>query len=260
MVLSQRHCIYRLELGTLNRVFLKNIVDDQNPAPDLSSNKLIKNTLDYFENQVRAYGEIDRLVNYTQSLTFSLEFEVKDEELAIKAFESLNDRGKPLTLLDKTKSLLMFYSTRFLSGKLNHDINNNFGNIFMDYDIIKENGEIANIEYIKNPRYRFSEDELLRFYYHYYAKYSIIKCSLNSLNYDYTITTDNVFDQWLKQSCNLLKNSCIDTLNDFLAEMLSNFLLFVEAFKNLTEDAKNNTPLRKMLSFLGLSAAVYPLN
>ena len=255
---------YRLELGTLNQQFLKELIDDTDHSPELSSissNKLIKKTYEYFENQIKTYENIDRLVRYTQSLTFSLEFEIKDEGLAIKAFESLNDRGKPLTLLDKSKSFLIFYSARFLGGSLNQVINNIFGNVFKNIDIIKDIAFEAKIEYIKNPRYRFSEDELFRFFYHYFAKYSIDKYVLNSLNYDYTITTENVFDQWLKKSCIALKNlnGQSDRLSEFISDMLNNFNKFVDNFKKLIEDSKSDSSVRKLFCFLGMNAAVYPL-
>jgi len=249
---------YRIQLGSLNNRFLQDIVDGETPHVDLKTNKLLKGMLEYFEGQIQSYGNIDELTEYIQSCTFSLEFQVKDENLAIKAFESLNDRGKPLTLLDKAKSFLMFYSSRYLDNELSGAINNGFGGIFKNYDFIKEIGERANIEYIRNPRYRFSEDELLRFFYHYFARYAINKYPLANMGYDYTITTENVFEEFLKQSCNCLKSER-GQLRGFIDNFLKNFERFVESFKELVKEAENDSPYRKMFSFLGLSVAVYPL-
>ena len=133
--------IYRLELGGLNNQFLKDLVDGKNPQPEIKTNKLLKEAFEYFKNQIRSFGNLDEISRYLQNVTFSLEFVVQDQTLAVKAFESLNDRGKPLTLLDKTKSFLMFYSLRYLKNDLNHLINSVFGNIFTNYDLIKEVGE-----------------------------------------------------------------------------------------------------------------------
>lgn len=140
--------IYRLELGGLNHQFLKDLVDEKDPTPTIKTNKLLKKCLEYFENQIHSFGRLDELSKYLQKITFSLEFVVQDQTLAVKAFESLNDRGKPLTLLDKTKSYLMFISLRYLkNNNLNETINKVFGNVFANYDVIKEIGEQENIDY-----------------------------------------------------------------------------------------------------------------
>lgn len=239
--------IYRIELGSLNSQFLRDVVDDKNPPVKLKTNRLLKEALDYFENQIQSYGNIDELTEYVQMYTFSLEFQVKDENLAIKAFESLNDRGKPLTLLDKTKSFSMFYSSRYLDSKLSNIIKDSFGSIFENYDFI-----------IENPRYRFSEDELLRFFYHYFAQDAINRYSLGKQGYDYTITTENVFEEFLKGSYTSLKQER-KQLHGFMDDFLKNFKKFVENFKELIKNAENNSQYKKMFIFLGLSAAVYPL-
>jgi len=202
--------IYRLELGGLNNKVLKDLVDRKNPSPAIKTNKLLKECLEYFENQIRSFNRLDKLSEYLQNITFSLEFVVQDQTLAVKAFESLNDRGKPLTLLDKTKSYLMFVSLRYLNNKLNGQINTAFGNVFTNYDIIKEIGEQENIDYIKSNR--FSEDELLRFFYHHFAHYSISKYSL-PVGYDYDATANDVFEIFLKKSCEHLRNKPSDLEN-----------------------------------------------
>ena len=250
--------IYRIELGSLNNQFLRGVIDEKNPRVELKTNELLKEALEYFENQIQSYGNIDELTEYIQRCTFSLEFQIKDENLAIKAFESLNDRGKPLTLLDKTKSFSMFYSSRYLDSKLSNIIKDSFGSIFENYDFIIEIGKRASIEYIRNPRYRFSEDELLRSFYHYFAQDAINGYSLGNQGYDYTITTENVFEEFLKRSYTSLKQER-KQLYGFMDDFLKNFKKFVENFKELIKNAENNSQHKKMFSFLGLSAAVYPL-
>jgi len=246
--------IYRLDLGGLNNQFLKDLVDSKNPQPTIKTNKLLKDCLEYFENQIRAFNKLDELSRYLQNITFSLEFVVQDQTLAVKAFESLNDRGKPLTLLDKTKSYLMFISLRYLNNKLNILINNTFGNIFTNYDIIKEIGEQQNVDYIKN---RFTEDELLRFFYHYFAHYTIQKYSLPA-GYDYDATANDVFEIFLKTSCKHLRKNQQD-LENFIKELLESMNKFIKAFKEIIEQIKTNCKFKKLFSFLGLNTRVYPL-
>jgi len=247
--------IYRLELGALNNQFLKDIVDGNDPQPNIKTNRLIKTTLDYFTGQLQAYGKLDDISKYLQNSTFSLEFAIQDEMLAVKAFESLNDRGKALTLLDKTKSFLMFYSLRYLENKLNNEINNTFGGVFTNYDIIKESGERYSIDYLRSKA--FSEDELLRFFYHYFAYYAMREYTLRS-GYDYDIVAEEVFTDFLKGSCIQLKDSVTD-LEGFLNDFILHLGRFTSAFERIVSRVSNDIHYKKLLSFLGMNARVYPL-
>ena len=248
--------IYRLELGGLNHQFLKDLVDEKDPTPTIETNKLLKGCLEYFENQIKSFGRLDELSRYLQKVTFSLEFVVQDQTLAVKAFESLNDRGKPLTLLDKTKSYLMFISLRYLkNNNLNETINKVFGNVFINYDVIKEIGEQENIDYIKSAR--FTEDELLRFFYHYFAWYAIRQYELQDIGYDYDATASDVFEIFLKESCSYLKNS--QKLEEFIMEFLNELDKFVLSFRKIMENVKIDCKIRKLFCFLGLNTRVYPL-
>lgn len=51
-------------------------------------------------------------------------------------FSIINDRGLPLRILDKTKSILMLYSTLHLDEGLNTFINDQFEVVFDSYDEI----------------------------------------------------------------------------------------------------------------------------
>jgi len=247
--------IYRVELGGLNKQFLKDLVDARNPQPDMKTNELLRDCLDYFENKIRTFGNFNDLSKYLQNFTFSLEFVVQDQLLAVKAFESLNDRGKPLTLMDKAKSYLMFVSLRYLNNNLNDEINTTFGNIFTNYDIIKEIGEQEDIDYVRSDR--FTEDELLRFFYHYFAYYALQKYNLPA-GYDYDATANDVFEIFLKSSCNQLKTAP-DNLKNFIREFLDGLEKFVGSFKNVIKKVETDCRFKKLFSFLGLNTRVYPL-
>jgi len=247
--------IYRVILGGLNDQFLKDLVDGKDPPPKIKTNRLLKGAFEYFKNQIKDFGHLDDLSKHLQNVTFSLEFVVQDKSLAVKAFETLNDRGKPLTLLDKTKSFLMFYSLRYLKQSLDDTINAVFGNIFTNYDFIKESGEQNKINYIRSED--FSEDELLRFFYHYFAYYAINKYSLQTAYY-YDITAKYLFEEFLKRACEHLKNAP-QSLSDFANEFLDNFDKFVSAFKDITDKVETDPQFKKLFSFLGLNTRVYPL-
>jgi len=247
--------IYRVILGGLNDQFLKDLADGKDPQPKIKTNRLLKCAYEYFKNQIKDFKDFDALSRHLQNVTFSLEFVVQDQALAVKAFETLNDRGKPLTLLDKTKSFLMFYSLRYLKNSLDDTINAVFGNIFTNYDLIKESGEMSNINYIRSEG--FSEDELLRFFYHYFASYAIKKFSL-PLAYDYDATAGNVFEEFLKRACEYLKSNP-QQLGDLAKEFLENLDKFVLAFKDITDKVVTEPQFKKLFGFLGLNARVYPL-
>jgi uncharacterized protein with ParB-like and HNH nuclease domain len=252
--------IYRLKLGGLNDQFLRDLVDGRNPQPRIKTNKLLKRAFEYFVHQLNLlYKEqpdlLGKIPDYLQRATFSLEFVVQDETMAVKAFESLNDRGKPLTLLDKTKSFLMFYSLRYLNNRLASIINEVFGNVFMNYDIIKGIGENQGIDYIRGRA--FSEDEVLRFFYHYFAYYAIRKYRLPTA-YNFDIAAEDVFDTFLKESCKHLKDNPT-RLEEFIKEFLENLNKFAQAFNTMVSRVQTDCQYKKLFSFLGLNTRLYPL-
>jgi hypothetical protein len=247
--------IYRLELGGLNSQFLKDLIDDNDPQPNVKTNELLKKAYNYFQVQLKEFGRLDEISEYLQRTTLGLEFVVQDPTLAVKAFESLNDRGKPLTLLDKTKSFLMFYSLRYMNNSLNQRINEVFGKVFTFFDFIKETGDSEHIEYIVGEG--FTEDEVLRFFYHYFGHYAIMKYSLTS-GYTYDASTEYVFEEFLKGACNHLKTD-VGKLTDFVTEFLNDFERFMTAFKNIADKVKTDPKYKKLFSFLGLNARIYPL-
>ncbi len=76
-----------------------------------------------------------------------MRFEEPDPGRAIRTFQSVNDRGVPLLLLDKLKSLLIYYSNTFCDGKrgLDQFINDHFGEIFKIFDKIKKSNHISSV-------------------------------------------------------------------------------------------------------------------
>ena len=256
--------IYRIEAGNLNNNFLKNLFDG-NPQSeeDLSirSNKLLLGALEFFEERIEAYsGNLESLTKYLKRTTFALEFTFQDESIAIRAFESLNDRGRPLSLLEKTKSFLMFCSFRYLDSDstIRETINDCFGEAFADYDLAIDAATRANVDFATNPRYRFNEDELLRFYYHHCA-YSFYKdLELVSPGYDYSISTQAVFDQLVKQVSKSFYTEP-KKLTRFTLKFCKGLRDYFKTFKELMISAESNGAERRLLTFLGISADVYPL-
>ncbi|GHS29653.1 hypothetical protein JP0120_00890 [Helicobacter pylori] len=76
-----------------------------------------------------------------------MRLEEPDPGRAIRTFQSMNDRGVPLLLLDKLKSLLIYYSSTFCDGKrgLDQFINDHFGEIFKIFAKIKKSDHISRV-------------------------------------------------------------------------------------------------------------------
>ncbi len=76
-----------------------------------------------------------------------MRLEEPDLGRAIRTFQSVNDRGVPLLLLDKLKSLLIYYSNTFCDGKrgLDQFINDHFGEIFKIFAKIKKSNHISSV-------------------------------------------------------------------------------------------------------------------
>ena len=91
---------------------------------------------------------------------YILEFVENNESDAIRIFQTVNDRGKELSRMDKMKSLIFYFSNKYLEAKYDDKINNIFGEIFELYDDIKLIGEEQGINIISSKL--FTEDDLLR--------------------------------------------------------------------------------------------------
>ena len=105
---------------------------------------------------------IDKPIDFLQAIEdlYILEFIENNESDAIRIFQTVNDRGKELSRMDKMKSLLFYFSNKYLDEKYDDKINNIFGEIFELYDDIKLIGEEQKINIISSKL--FTEDDLLR--------------------------------------------------------------------------------------------------
>ncbi len=90
-----------------------------------------------------------------------MRFEEPNPGRAIRTFQSVNDRGAPLLLLDKLKSLPIYYSNIFCDGKrgLDQFINDHFGEIFKIFAKIKKSNHIFSVGSSK-----FDEGDIFRYH------------------------------------------------------------------------------------------------
>lgn len=90
---------------------------------------------DYTENiDVK---EAQELLSTLDKMTL-MWLEEKNSGRAIRMFQTVNDRGVPLLILDKLKALFILYSNKYCNGELDDKINERFGEIFITLMEIQE--------------------------------------------------------------------------------------------------------------------------
>ncbi len=158
--------------------------------------------------------------------------EEPDPGRAIRTFQSVNDRGVPLLLLDKLKSLLIYYSNTFCDGKrgLDQFINDHFGEIFKIFAKIKKSNHISSVG---------GPDEGDIFRYH-----------AGSQRFDgieflghYRTSTPNTYEQ-LKGE---LKKVEKGKLENFIRSYVSDLKNFYQAFLDLLSEIDTNKTTFKVM-------------
>ncbi len=166
-----------------------------------------------------------------------MRLEEPDPGRAIRTFQSVNDRGVPLLLLDKLKSLLIYYSNTFCDGKrgLDQFINDHFGEIFKIFAKIKKSDHISSVG-------GFDEGDIFRYH-------------AGSQRFDgieflghYKTSTENTYEQ-LKDELKEIKNKTSKTskLKSFIQSYASDLKNFYQAFLDLLSEIDTNPTTFKVM-------------
>jgi uncharacterized protein with ParB-like and HNH nuclease domain len=239
---------WKLQLLNDNSIYLQNIFEGKNPEPETKSQDLIKRAYEQIEQRVKALKSNtigDHFLDSIKQLEV-MEFIESDDGKAIRIFQTVNDRGKPLSNIDKAKSLLIYYSNRFLSGKLDDFINNKFGEIFHYFNEIKTIGDENKIDIIRQRR--FSEDSVMRYHFLSYAEDK----------YDYKATEDYVLNIYLKTTLKNIKSDQAK-LGSFIEDYVGDLNSFFKSFLSIIRKVPDDKKYYQLFSILGLSAFLYPL-
>ncbi len=165
-----------------------------------------------------------------------MRLEEPDPGRAIRTFQSVNDRGVPLLLLDKLKSLLIYYSNTFCDGKMGLDqfINDHFGEIFKIFAKIKKSNHISSV-----GGSNFDEGDIFRYH-------------AGSQRFDgieflghYKTSTDNTYEQ-LKDELKEIKKSK-NKLKSFIQSYVSDLKNFYQAFLDLLNEIDTNPTTFKVM-------------
>ncbi len=161
-----------------------------------------------------------------------MRLEEPDPGRAIRTFQSVNDRGVPLLLLDKLKSLLIYYSNTFCDGKrgLDQFINDHFGEIFKIFAKIKKSNHISSVG-------GFDEGDIFRYH-------------AGSQRFDgieflghYEASTNNTYEK-LKDELKEIKKS---KLESFIQSYVSDLKNFYQAFLDLLSEIDTNPTTFKVM-------------
>lgn len=173
-----------------------------------------------------------------------MRFEEPDPGRAIRTFQSVNDRGVPLLLLDKLKSLLIYYSNTFCDGKMGLDqfINDHFGEIFKIFAKIKKSNHISSVG-------GFDEGDIFR-YHAGSQKFD----GIEFLGH-YTTSTDNTYEQ-LKDK---LKEVRKGKLKSFIQSYVSDLKNFYQAFLDLLNEIDTNPTTFKVMLINNINTSFFNL-
>lgn len=166
-----------------------------------------------------------------------MRLEEPDPGRTIRTFQSVNDRGVPLLLLDKLKSLLIYYSNTFCDGKrgLDQFINDHFGEIFKIFAKIKKSNHIFSVGGLN-----FDEGDIFR-YHAGSQKFD----EIDFLGY-YKTSTKDTYEQ-LKDELKGIKKS-ESKLKSFIQSYISDLKNFYQAFLDLLSEIDTNpTTFKAML-------------
>ncbi len=163
-----------------------------------------------------------------------IRLEEPDPGRAIRTFQSVNDRGVPLLLLNKLKSLLIYYSNTFCDGKrgLDQFINDHFGEIFKIFAKIKKSNHIFSVG---GPNFDEATSSTTT---------QGVKNLMGSIFLRYhKANTENTYEQ-LKDKLKKVKK---DKLENFIQSYASDLKNFYQAFLDLLSEIDTNPTTFKVM-------------
>lgn len=245
-------------LGT-NKEFFSALLSKENPTPESAGQKRLQVAYAHITQRVQAIvrkGGQEALRQWLLKVSGLevLAFIEKNEGKAIRMFQSVNDRGVQLSRMDITKSLLIYYSNRFLDGKHDAFISDRFGEAFRCFSRIKELGEEEGYQIKVINREPFREDDVLR--YHYFA-FSVTGDEFDGTA-DYNATSKTVLEEFLKPTLKGLRSDS-EALSAFILDYVEDLTQFFRGLMALVEQVRASRQLYLLFVIQDLSALLYPL-
>lgn len=253
----------KLEIAPQNQEFFKKLLkqaekdgNENVKLQDEADTQGKKNLYEVFQSILDKVAKLNAsdIKTYVDSLKnmILMWLEEPNSGRAIRTFQSVNDRGVPLNLLDKLKSLLIYYSNRYCNGiektldfkgqkiSLDEKINNDFGDMFKTILKIEEHKYISSI-----GNQQFSESDIFR-----YHAGSIKFDGVGFLGH-YRRSSENTYIE-LKNKLKVLVKDCVGLSNfkkleDFLIFYTNDLKKFYESFLGLLDEIDTNTQIFKLV-------------
>ena len=247
---------YKLNLLGVDDWFFRQVIIGSDEIfsenTDTPSQRRLANAMCYFRQ--RLIEEKERQPSEYQNFLVQLKRKVDDLQLiqyqvasdadAIRIFETVNDRGRPLSNLEKTKSFLMHTSylgmedENEVAGRL-EELNNHFSGMYRHFDDVSGTKQME--------RLRLSEDDVQRYHF---------------INYISPRENDSwrLLDTFKNQVRNMLKEDqtrCVEYAHEYTRDLEQAFF----TVKSITDAYKEDTDGEELtkLFMLGRIGNIFPL-
>ena len=219
---------------------------DMSVTPQNKSQRFMIEAVEEMKFQIANLKDPEQFLDAIGNLEI-MEFNENSEGDAIRIFQTVNDRGKSLSNMEKIKSLLIYFSNKYLDKKYDDYINAVFSDIFELYDSIKYNGgDRIGINLIK--RQNFTEDNILS--YHYVTYFSD----------NYEPPAEYVLKTTKQKLTELRKESDFkDAMAKFINQYIESLKSFFTNLNLIISKVGIETKYYKLFVILNLSATLYPL-
>jgi len=250
--------LYRLHLQKGDRDFFHNYVieDEEHIEPDTPSEDKLEKAKTFFQQQFRELRveqspedfirECDEIRQQISSLELMIHYVgAEDDEKATRIFESENDRGKKLSMLERTKSFLMYMTYRSSEegdGSFRRTINKVQSAFARIYEHMQE------IE--QAERDSLSEDGIQRYHYITYFAWG----SRNE--YQGESMLDNLKTE-IRSKYNADRSECLNLIEDYTRSLELAFKQ-IESILCYSKDDQIHDKLKQIYT-LGNVARFYPL-
>jgi len=243
----------------VNQAFFTALLNDENPRPVSDGQQRLLAAYQWIRHRVatiKSQQGQEAIKNWLLAISHLevLEFTEGNEGKAIRMFQSVNDRGVPLAKMDIAKSLLIYYSNRFLDGALDAMVSDRFGEAFRCFSRLKKLAAEPGYQIRLINRDPFREDDVLR--YHYFA-FDGEKHDVES-GADYSATSETVLESFLKPALKSMRNDR-ERLAAFIEDYVCDLERFFKGLLALAEATRSDRELYLLLVVQDLAATLYPL-
>ena len=224
--------------------FRDSLLGPANLKAKTPSQDLLREAYEFFEEELTDLEDGPSIATLAERIRYDCRVnvvEIDDNSEAASIFESINDRGRPLSTLDKTKSFLMYMDDRTSNqGALEEKIKQRFGGIFRELFVLSTgHGRVED----------FNEDSLLRFHWGLYDGYDS-----NEYFRSFETLKNRLRDRYRSGEAEEVQNE----IDDYVQSLREAATAFAAIFEPEHRPEKVQEPLKRLLE-LGRMANVLPV-